>query len=105
MILNKARTYPPGLEDDILEKFNKIYVIFHSPSTTPLLQPMGHLAILNFKNLYTNAQFERCLEMMKGINPLSLEEFWKSYYHIVCCLKNIDTLAMESERENLYPVV
>uniref|UniRef100_A0A3P8RKE9 HTH CENPB-type domain-containing protein n=1 Tax=Astatotilapia calliptera TaxID=8154 RepID=A0A3P8RKE9_ASTCA len=40
LIIDYAPAHPSGLEDDILEEFSFIKVLFLPPNTTPLLQPM-----------------------------------------------------------------
>jgi len=89
LILDNAPAHPPGLEDDILEEFQFVKVLYLPPNTTPLLQPMDQQVISNFKKLYTKHLFRRCFEVTENTN-LTLREFWKDHYNIVVCLCIID---------------
>ena len=89
LILDNAPGHPPGLEEDILEEFQFIKVLYLPPNTTPILQPMDQQVISNFKKLYTKHLFRRCFEVTENTN-LTLREFWKDHYNIVICLKIID---------------
>ncbi|GBN78808.1 hypothetical protein AVEN_168226-1 [Araneus ventricosus] len=40
LVLDNAPAHPPNLEDDILEEFKFIKVLYLPPNTTPILQPM-----------------------------------------------------------------
>ncbi|XP_064121715.1 tigger transposable element-derived protein 1-like [Macrobrachium nipponense] len=57
LIMDNAPAHPPGLDE-----FKFITVKFLPPNTTPLIQPMDHQIILNFKKLYTKASFQTCFE-------------------------------------------
>lgn len=63
LVLDNAPAHPPNLEDDILEEFKFIKVLYLPPNTTPILQPMDQQVISNFKKLYTKHLFWRCFEM------------------------------------------
>ena len=89
LILDNAPAHPPGLEEDILDEFKFIKVLYLPPNTTPILQPMDQQVISNFKKLYTKHLFQRCFEVTENTN-LTLREFWKEHYNIVICLKIID---------------
>ena len=89
LVLDNAPAHPPTLEDDILEEFKFIKVLFLPPNTTPILQPMDQQVIANFKKLYTKHLFRQCFDITENTN-LTLHEFWKGHYNIVNCLKNID---------------
>ncbi|XP_064100870.1 tigger transposable element-derived protein 1-like [Macrobrachium nipponense] len=89
LILDNAPAHPPGLEDDILEEFQFIKVLYLPPNTTSILQPMDQQVISNFKKLYTKHLFRRCFEVTENTN-LTLREFWKDHYNIVICLRIID---------------
>lgn len=92
LVMDNVPAHPPGLQDDLLEGFKFIKIQFLPPNTTPLLQPMDHQVISNFKKLYTKALFEHCFEVMtKGTN-LTLREFWKYHFHIVVCHKIIENV-------------
>ncbi|CAH2276001.1 tigger transposable element-derived 1-like [Pelobates cultripes] len=49
LLVDNAPAHPPGLEEDLLEDFNFIKVMFLPSNTTPLLQPMDQQVISNFK--------------------------------------------------------
>ncbi|XP_028678623.1 tigger transposable element-derived protein 1-like [Erpetoichthys calabaricus] len=89
LVLNNAPAHPPNLEDDILEEFRFIKVLYLPPNTTPILQPMDQQVISNFKKLFTKHLFRRCFEVMESTN-LTLREFWKDHYNIVICLRITD---------------
>ncbi|GFQ79714.1 tigger transposable element-derived protein 1 [Trichonephila clavata] len=89
LILDNAPAHPPNLEDDILEEFKFIKVLYLPPNTTPILQPMDQQVISNFKKLYTEHLFRRCFEVTE-ITNLTLREFWKDHFNIAICLKIID---------------
>ena len=89
LVLDNAPAHPPNLEDDILEEFSFINVLYLPPNTTPLLQPMDQQVIANFKKLFTKHVFRRCFDVTENTN-LTLREFWKEHYNIVICLRFID---------------
>ncbi|XP_063293602.1 tigger transposable element-derived protein 1-like [Pelobates fuscus] len=92
LLMGNAPAHPPGLEEDLLEDFNFIKVMFLPPNTTPLLQPMDQQVISNFKKLYTRELFRRCFEMTDR-SSLTLHEFWREHFDIVSCLQII-TIAL-----------
>ncbi|GBN81232.1 Tigger transposable element-derived protein 1 [Araneus ventricosus] len=47
LVLDNAPAHPPNLEDDILEEFKFIKVLYLPPNTTPILQPMDQQAWLS----------------------------------------------------------
>ncbi|XP_064111291.1 tigger transposable element-derived protein 1-like [Macrobrachium nipponense] len=51
LILDNAPAHPPGLQDDILEEFQFVKVLYLPPNTTSILQPMDQQVIANFKKL------------------------------------------------------
>lgn len=89
LILDNAPAHSPNLEDDILEEFKFINVLYLPHSTTPILQPMDHQVISNFKKLFTKHLFHCCFEVMESTN-LTLQDFWKGHYNIRICLRVID---------------
>ena len=89
LCLDNAPAHPPGLEDDILDEYKFIKVMYLPPNTTPILQPMDQQVISNFKKLYTKHLFKQCFNVTQSTN-LTLREFWKSHFNIVHCLKIID---------------
>ena len=89
LVLDNAPGHPPNLQDDILDEFNFIKVLYLPPNTTPLLQPMDQQVIANFKKLYTKHLFRKCFDVTDNMS-LTLREFWKDHYNIVNCLKVID---------------
>lgn len=109
LILDNAPAHPPNLEDDILEEFKFIKVLYLPPNTTPILQPMDQQVISNFKKLYTKHLFRRCFEVTENTN-LTLREFWKDHFNIAICLKIIDqawlgvtTRTLTSAWKKLWP--
>ncbi|GFS99558.1 tigger transposable element-derived protein 1, partial [Nephila pilipes] len=90
LLLDNAPSHSPGFEDDLLDEFKFIKIVFLPPNTTSTLQPMDQQVISNFKKLYTKHFFKRCFEITENTN-LTLREFWKNHYNIVICLKLIDT--------------
>ncbi|GFT27189.1 tigger transposable element-derived protein 1 [Nephila pilipes] len=89
LLLDNAPAHPPGLEDNLLDEFKFIKIVYLPPNTTSTLQPMDQQVISNFKKLLTKHLFKRCFEVTKNTNP-TLREFWKNHYNIVICLKLID---------------
>uniref|UniRef100_A0A3P9B687 HTH CENPB-type domain-containing protein n=1 Tax=Maylandia zebra TaxID=106582 RepID=A0A3P9B687_9CICH len=81
LIIDNAPAHPSGLEDDILEEFSFIKVLFLPPNTTPLLQPMDQQVTSNLKR--------------------PLREFWKYHFDIVACLKLISLAWREVSRRML----
>ncbi|KAM5158227.1 tigger transposable element-derived protein 1-like [Mantella aurantiaca] len=109
LVLDNAPAHPPNLEDDILEEFKFIKVLYLPPNTTPILQPMDQQVISNFKKLYTKHLFRRCFEVTENTN-LTLREFWKDHFNIVICLRIIDqawlgvtTRTLTSAWKKLWP--
>ncbi|XP_059549399.1 tigger transposable element-derived protein 1 isoform X1 [Myotis daubentonii] len=89
LVLDNAPAHPPNLEDDILEEFKFIKVLYLPPNITPILQPMEQQVVSNFKKLFTKHLFRHCFEVTESTN-LTLREFWKDHYNIVTCLRIID---------------
>ena len=89
LVLDNAPAHPPGLEDEILEEFDFIRVLYLPPNTTSILQPMDQQCIANFKKLYTKFLFERCFEIVDNTD-LTLRLFWKDHFNIAIALKLID---------------
>jgi hypothetical protein len=109
LVLDNAPAHPPNLEDDLLEEFKFIKVLYLPPNTTPILQPMDQQVISNFKKLYTKHIFRRCFEVTENTN-LTLREFWKDHFNIVICLRIIDqawlgvtTRTLTSAWKKLWP--
>jgi len=100
LVLDNAPAHPPNLEDDILEEFSFINVLYLPPNTTPLLQPMDQQVIANFKKLFTKHVFRRCFDVTENTN-LTLREFWKEHYNIVICLRFIDMAWQDVTRRTL----
>ncbi|XP_033001754.1 tigger transposable element-derived protein 1-like [Lacerta agilis] len=90
LLMDNAPAHPNGLEEDLLEDFRFINIMFLPPNTTPLLQPMDQQLIASFKKLYTKELFRRCFEVTDCTN-ITLREFWKDHFDIVTCLKMITT--------------
>ena len=89
LLLDNAPGHPPDLEDDLLDEFKFIKVVYLPPNTTSILQPMDQQVISNFKKLFTKHLFRRCFEVTQNTN-LTLREFWKEHYNIAICLNLID---------------
>lgn len=109
LIMDNAPSHPPSLQDDLIEELKFIKIHFLPPNTTPLLQPMDQQVISNFKKLYTKELFQHCFEVTEKTN-LTLKEFWKDHFHIVGCLKIIETAwngvtkrTLESSWKKLWP--
>ncbi|GBL65099.1 Tigger transposable element-derived protein 1 [Araneus ventricosus] len=109
VVLDNAPAHPPNLEDDILEEFKFIKVLYLPPNTTPILQPMDQQVISNFKKLYTKHLFRRCFEVTENTN-LTLREYWQDHFNIVVCLRMIDqawlsvtTRTLTSAWKKLWP--
>uniref|UniRef100_A0A3P8PYC6 HTH CENPB-type domain-containing protein n=1 Tax=Astatotilapia calliptera TaxID=8154 RepID=A0A3P8PYC6_ASTCA len=98
LIIDNA--HPSGLEDDILEEFSFIKVLFLPPNTTPLLQPMDQQVTSNLKRPYTKHMFKRCSDITES-TQLSLREFWKNHFDIAACLKLISLAWREVSRRML----
>ncbi|KII70500.1 Tigger transposable element-derived protein 1 [Thelohanellus kitauei] len=109
LILDNSPAHPPNLQDDILEEFKFIKVLYLPPNTTPIMQPMDQQGISNFKKLYTRHLFRRYIEVTDNTN-LTLREFWKDHFNIAICLKIIDqawlgvtTRTLTSAWKKLWP--
>ena len=89
LLLDNAPGHPPELEDDLLDEFKFIKVVYLPANTTSILQPMDQQVISNFKKLFMKHLFKHCFEVVESTN-LTLREFWKDHYNIVICLKLID---------------
>ena len=89
LLLDNAPGHPPDLEDDLLDEFKFIKVVYLPANTTSILQPMDQQVISNFKKLFTKHLFRRCFEVTQNTN-LTLREFWKEHYNIAICLNLID---------------
>ncbi|XP_069179830.1 tigger transposable element-derived protein 1-like [Procambarus clarkii] len=90
LLLDNAPAHAPGLEDDLLPRYNKFLTVkFLPPNTTPLIQPMNQKIIANFKKLYERALFRKCFEVTEATN-LTLKEFWKHHFNICSALKLVD---------------
>ncbi|XP_070607669.1 tigger transposable element-derived protein 1-like [Erythrolamprus reginae] len=100
LLLDNAPGHPPALQDDILEEFQFVKVVFLPPNTTSILQPMDQQVIANFKKLYMKHLFRRCFDVTENTN-LTLREFWKDHFNIVSCLNIIDLAWQEVSRRNL----
>ncbi|XP_014790984.1 tigger transposable element-derived protein 1-like [Octopus bimaculoides] len=100
LILDNAPAPPSSLEDDILDEFKFIKVLYLSRNTTPILQPMDQQVISNFKKLYTKNLFSLCFEVTENTS-LTLREFLKKHYNIVNCLKIIDMAWQDVTRRTL----
>ncbi|KAM3922941.1 tigger transposable element-derived protein 1-like [Leptodactylus fuscus] len=100
LLLDNAPGHPPALQDDILEEFQFIKVVFLPPNTTSILQPMDQQVISNFNKLYTKHLFCRCFDVTENTN-LTLREFWKDHFNIVSCLNMIDFAWQEVSRRKL----
>nr|XP_034958397.1 tigger transposable element-derived protein 1-like [Zootoca vivipara] len=105
LLVDNAPAHPPGLEEDLLEDFRFIKIMFLPPNTTPLLQQV----IANFKKLYTKEIFRRCFEVTDCTN-LTLRDFWRNHFDIASCVKLITTAwdgisqrILNSAWRNLWP--
>lgn len=90
LVMDNAPAHPPDVQDNLPEEFKFIKFQFLPPNTTALFQPMDQQVISNFKKLYIKALFEQCFKVTEGTN-LTLREFWKDHFHIVTCLKMIES--------------
>nr|XP_057925930.1 tigger transposable element-derived protein 1-like [Doryrhamphus excisus] len=109
LVMDDAPAHPPGLEDQLLEEFNFITVMFLPPNTAPLIQPMDQQVISNFKKLYSKALFQRCFEVTSDTD-LTLREFWSNHFNILNCISLIDkawqgvtSRSMNSAWRKLWP--
>ncbi|XP_064109669.1 tigger transposable element-derived protein 1-like [Macrobrachium nipponense] len=89
LVLDNAPAHPPQIEEEILDEYNFVKVLYLPPNTTSILQPMDQQVISNFKKLYTKHLFRRCFEVTENTN-LTLREFWKDHFNIAIGLKIID---------------
>ncbi|XP_068236905.1 tigger transposable element-derived protein 1-like [Palaemon carinicauda] len=80
---------PPGLEDDIINEYKFIRVLYLPPNTTPILQTMDQQVISNCKTLYIKHLFKQCFNVTQS-TKLTLREFWRNHFNIMHCLKIID---------------
>ncbi|XP_057663122.1 tigger transposable element-derived protein 1-like [Diorhabda carinulata] len=65
-----------------------VEVVFLSPNTTALIQPINQGVILNFKAYYLRRTFKQMFEKTDGEENKSVREFWKNY-NIVDAVENI----------------
>ncbi|KAJ7332941.1 hypothetical protein JRQ81_015121 [Phrynocephalus forsythii] len=86
--MDNTPAHPPGLEEDLLEGFTFIKVMFLPPNTTALLQPMNQQVTSSFKKLYTRELFRCCFERTDG-TTLTLHEYWRDHFDIVSCVQLI----------------
>ncbi|XP_068238338.1 tigger transposable element-derived protein 1-like [Palaemon carinicauda] len=86
--LENAPAHHPGLEEDILVEYAFIKVLYLSPNTTPLLQPMDQQVISNFKKSLRAQTYP-------------YHEFLKDHFVVVICLKIIDTAWREVSKSTL----
>ncbi|KAJ7345307.1 hypothetical protein JRQ81_001257 [Phrynocephalus forsythii] len=100
LLMDNAPAHPPGLEEDLLEEFQFIWILFLPPNTTPLIQPMDQQLISNFKKLYMKEMFRRCLDMTDGSGS-TLADYWKHQFDIVGCLQLIKTAREGVSQRNL----
>ncbi|XP_068211841.1 tigger transposable element-derived protein 1-like [Palaemon carinicauda] len=96
LVLDNGPGHPSGLEEDILDEFRFIKVLYLPPNTTPLLQPIDQQVISNFEKLYMKHLFKKCFDVTDNTN-LTLREFWKEHF-IVHCLKIIDDAWLDVTR-------
>lgn len=89
LVMDNAPPHPPGLEDDLGADFDFIKVKFLPPNTTSLIQPMDQQVTSNFKKLYTKLLFRRCFEVTND-KQLTLRDFWKNHFNILCCINLVD---------------
>ena len=89
VLLDNAPAHPPGLEEDLVMKFDFIQVKFLQPSTTPILQQVNQQVISNCENMCTKGLFRKSLEVTKD-SELTLREFWKGHFHILNAINLID---------------
>ncbi|XP_068224266.1 tigger transposable element-derived protein 1-like, partial [Palaemon carinicauda] len=89
LCLDNVSAHSPGLEDDIIDQFKFIRVLYLPPNTTLIRQPMDQQVISNFKKLYTKHLFKQCFNVTQSTN-LTSREFWRSHFNIVHCLKIMD---------------
>ncbi|XP_064111358.1 tigger transposable element-derived protein 1-like [Macrobrachium nipponense] len=89
LVLENAPAHPPQIEEEILDEYNFVKVLYLPPNTNPILQPLDQQVISNFKKLYTKHLFRRCFEVTENTN-LTLREFWKEHFNIAIGLKIID---------------
>ncbi|XP_064078530.1 tigger transposable element-derived protein 1-like [Macrobrachium nipponense] len=89
LVLDNAPAHPPQIEEEILDEYNFVKVLFLPPNTTSILQLMDQQVISNFKKLYTKHLFCRCFEVTENTN-LTLREFLKDHFNIAIGLKIID---------------
>ncbi|XP_068216312.1 tigger transposable element-derived protein 1-like [Palaemon carinicauda] len=62
LCLDNAPAQPPGLEDDDIDQFKFIRVLYLPPNTTPILQPMDQQVLSNFKKFYMKDLFKQDFE-------------------------------------------
>ncbi|XP_068235575.1 tigger transposable element-derived protein 1-like [Palaemon carinicauda] len=82
--LDNASCHPPGLEEDLLDEYRFIKILYLPPNTTPLLWPMDQQEISSFKKLYMKHLLKMCFDGTDNTN-LTLREFWKEHFNIVHC--------------------
>lgn len=59
LVIDNAPVYTKRVQDNILEEFSFIKIVYFPPNTTPILQPMDQQVISNFQKLYTSSSIRR----------------------------------------------
>ncbi|GFS40886.1 PAN2-PAN3 deadenylation complex catalytic subunit PAN2 [Nephila pilipes] len=82
LLLDNAPAQPPGLEDDPLDEFKFIKIVYLPPNTTSTLQPMDQQVISNFKKLFTKHLLKRCFKVTENTNLTlrTLNSAWRKLW-------------------------
>lgn len=77
----------PGHPQALQYHHPNVKIIFLSPNTTSILQPMDQGVIVTFKALYLRQTFEMLLKATDKEGGPSLKEFWKKSFNILDAIK------------------
>ncbi|GFU08901.1 tigger transposable element-derived protein 1 [Nephila pilipes] len=78
LLLDNAPSHPPGLEDDLLEEFKFIKIVYLPPNTTSTLQSIDQQVISNFKKLFTKHLFKHIA--WQGVTKRTLNSAWRKLW-------------------------
>ncbi|XP_066261339.1 tigger transposable element-derived protein 1-like [Euwallacea similis] len=87
LLLDNAPSHPINLSD--LKTRVSVEIIFLSPNTTSLIQPMAQGVIANFKLHYLRRTFQQLIDKTEDGDKETILQFWEKY-NILDAIGNID---------------